>query len=69
MGHGGDAAHRRGGRGIFRRMDDTPMRCNREDSLNSRDFYAISAEENRLTLSNTYRDPSIRNGIITLEVS
>ena len=36
--------------GIFRQMDDTPMRYNREDSLNSRGFYAINAEENRLTL-------------------
>lgn len=36
--------------GIFRQMDDTPMRYNREDSLNSKGFYAINAEENRLTL-------------------
>ncbi len=36
--------------GIFRQMDDSPMLYNREDSLNSKGFYAINKEENRLTL-------------------
>ncbi|MBQ1525701.1 MAG: 3'(2'),5'-bisphosphate nucleotidase CysQ [Lachnospiraceae bacterium] len=34
--------------GIFRQMDDSPMLYNREDSLNSKGFYAINAIENRL---------------------
>ena len=34
--------------GIFRQMDDTEMRYNREDSRNSKGFYAINRAENRL---------------------
>ena len=34
--------------GIFRQMDDSPMRYNREDSLNAKGFYVINREENRL---------------------
>mgnify|MGYP002852667853 CR=1 FL=1 len=33
---------------IFRQMDDTPMRYNREDSLNAKGFYIINRKENRL---------------------
>lgn len=36
--------------GIFRQMDDSPMLYNREDSLNSKGFYAINSMENKLTL-------------------
>ena len=35
--------------GIFMQMDDTPMLYNREDSLNSKGFYAINSTKNRLT--------------------
>ncbi|MBQ7506393.1 MAG: 3'(2'),5'-bisphosphate nucleotidase CysQ [Lachnospiraceae bacterium] len=34
--------------GIFRQMDDSEMRYNRENSLNDKGFYAINKEENRL---------------------
>lgn len=34
--------------GIFRQMDDSPMRYNRENSLNEKGFYVINMEENRL---------------------
>ncbi len=34
--------------GIFRQMDDTEMRYNRENSLNDKGFYAINREENRI---------------------
>lgn len=34
--------------GIFRQMDDSPMRYNRENSLNDKGFYAINCAENRL---------------------
>ncbi|MBR5376843.1 MAG: 3'(2'),5'-bisphosphate nucleotidase CysQ [Lachnospiraceae bacterium] len=34
--------------GIFRQMDDSPMRYNRENSLNDKGFYAINCIENRL---------------------
>ncbi|MBE5850464.1 MAG: 3'(2'),5'-bisphosphate nucleotidase CysQ [Lachnospiraceae bacterium] len=34
--------------GIFRQMDDTEMLYNRENSLNSKGFYAINRSENRL---------------------
>ena len=33
---------------IFRQMDDSPMRYNRENSLNDKGFYAINCVENRL---------------------
>lgn len=32
--------------GVFRQMDDTPMRYNREDSLNSKGFYCVNCEKN-----------------------
>lgn len=34
---------------IFMQMDDTPMRYNREDSLNSKGFYIINSEKNKMT--------------------
>ena len=34
--------------GVFRQMDDSPMRYNRENSLNDKGFYAINCMENRL---------------------
>ncbi len=34
--------------GIFRQMDDSLMRYNRENSLNEKGFYAINCKENRL---------------------
>lgn len=34
--------------GVFRQMDDSPMCYNREDSLNSKGFFAINCMENRL---------------------
>lgn len=34
--------------GIFRQMDDSQMLYNREDSLNSKGFYVINCETNRL---------------------
>lgn len=34
--------------GIFRQMDHTPMRYNREDSLNAKGFYILNREENLL---------------------
>ncbi|MCM1266512.1 MAG: 3'(2'),5'-bisphosphate nucleotidase CysQ [Bacteroidales bacterium] len=34
--------------GIFRQMDDTPMRYNREDSLNAKGFYILNRIENLL---------------------
>lgn len=36
--------------GVFRQMDDTEMLYNREDSLNSKGFYAVNNLQNRLTL-------------------
>ena len=33
---------------IFRQMDDTPMRYNREDCLNSKGFYIINCSENKM---------------------
>lgn len=35
---------------IFRQMDDTEMRYNREDSVNRKGFYIINNKANRLTL-------------------
>jgi 3'(2'), 5'-bisphosphate nucleotidase len=35
---------------IFRQMDDSPMRYNREDSLNSKGFYIINCPENKMSL-------------------
>lgn len=35
---------------IFCQMDDTPMRYNREDSLNAKGFYIINRQENKLEL-------------------
>ena len=34
--------------GIFRQIDDSPMTYNREDSRNSKGFYCINRQENRL---------------------
>lgn len=34
--------------GIFRQMDDSPMRYNRENPVNEKGFYAINRAENRL---------------------
>ena len=34
--------------GVFRQMDDSPMRYNRKNSLNDKGFYAINCMENRL---------------------
>lgn len=34
--------------GLFAQMDDTPMRYNRENSLNDKGFYAINCKENRI---------------------
>lgn len=35
---------------IFRQMDETEMRYNREDSLNAKGFYIINCEANHMTL-------------------
>lgn len=35
---------------IFRQMDETPMRYNRENSLNAKGFYIINRKENHMTL-------------------
>lgn len=35
---------------IFMQMDETPMRYNRENSLNDKGFYIINCEKNHLTL-------------------
>ena len=35
--------------GIFRQMDDTPMRYNREDNRNSKGFYIINSEKNKMS--------------------
>lgn len=37
--------------GIFMQMDDTPMRYNRKDSVNSKGFYVINNIANKLVLS------------------